>query len=41
MILFDKAENEYPTHFWISAKSLKKGCFLGARLSNIKYKRGL
>jgi hypothetical protein len=40
MILFDKAENEYPTHFWISVKSLKKGCFLGARLSNIKYKRG-
>ena len=25
MILFDKAENEYPTHFWISVKSLKKG----------------
>ena len=33
MILLYKPENEYPTHFWISAKSLENVCFLGARLS--------
>jgi len=25
MILLDKLENQYPTHFWISAKPVKTG----------------
>jgi hypothetical protein len=29
MILFDKPENQYPTHFWISAKPLKNEEKLG------------
>ena len=33
MKLLHKAENQYPTHFWINAKSLKTGVFLGAILS--------
>ena len=33
MILLNKPENQYPTHFWISAKSLENGCFLDAILS--------
>ena len=30
MKLLHKAENQYPTHFWISVKSLKKRGLLGA-----------
>ena len=39
MKLLHKPENEYPTHFWISVKSLKTVCFLGAILSLSEIKR--
>ena len=28
---------QYPTHFWISAKSLENGCFPGENLSSLIY----